>query len=112
MRHTGLYASCAGVRQCCHEREGLTHSAVISANPTSPHWSSQQVLGISGVVGGLVKGKASEFPRWLFFAGLLTGGMALKTLYPAGIMRTHAHTLVLAGLDTPQSIVRMHAHGP
>lgn len=44
-----------------------------------------QVLGISGVVGGLVKGKARELPRWLFFAGLLTGGMALKTLYPAGL---------------------------
>jgi hypothetical protein len=65
------------------------------------------VLGISGVVGGLVKGKARELPRWLFFAGLLTGGMALKTLYPAGTMRTREHTQMLAGLDTPQSIVRI-----
>jgi hypothetical protein len=41
---------------------------------------------------GLVKGKSSEVPRWLFVAGLLTGGMALKTLYPSGTIRTHART--------------------
>ena len=43
------------------------------------------ILGVSGVAGGIVKGKHNEVHRWMFLAGLMTGGFALKTLYPSGL---------------------------
>jgi len=48
------------------------------------------ILGISGIVGGVVKGKHGEANRWLFIAGLVTGGTALKTVYPAALGATDA----------------------
>ena len=44
-----------------------------------------EILGISGITGGIVKGKHGELNRWIFVAGLLTGGAALKTLYPSAL---------------------------
>jgi uncharacterized membrane protein YedE/YeeE len=44
-----------------------------------------EILGISGITGGIVKGKHAEMNRWIFVAGLLSGGVALKTLYPSAL---------------------------
>jgi uncharacterized membrane protein YedE/YeeE len=57
-------------------------------------------LGISGIIGGIVKGKHLEVSRWMFLAGLLSGGVALKSLYPAGLgtVESPVWRSVLAGL--------------
>ncbi|KAJ1640902.1 hypothetical protein T492DRAFT_853974 [Pavlovales sp. CCMP2436] len=46
-------------------------------------WLSGQILGVSGISGGLVRGKGAELHRWLFTAGLVAGGVAMQSVYPA-----------------------------
>ncbi|EKX46610.1 hypothetical protein GUITHDRAFT_107393 [Guillardia theta CCMP2712] len=58
------------------------------------------VLGVSGIVGGIVKGKSSELSRWAFLLGLLVGGVILKSVYPSalGSMQVSELRLIIAGL--------------
>ncbi|KAG8466060.1 hypothetical protein KFE25_005630 [Diacronema lutheri] len=45
-------------------------------------WLTGRILGVSGIAGGLVRGKASDASRWLFTAGLVAGGLGLQVVYP------------------------------
>lgn len=42
-----------------------------------------RILGVSGIAGGLVRGKPHEVSRWLFTAGLVFGGLGLREVYPS-----------------------------
>lgn len=61
-----------------------------------------RICGISGIFGGLLSAKRDDtLWRFLFVAGLLTGGMLLRFVYPQAfnIQIDHSATaIVLAGL--------------
>lgn len=48
-------------------------------------WLHGQVLGVSGVCGGLARGRLLELPRWSFTAGLVAAGVGLKAVYPTAL---------------------------
>lgn len=59
-----------------------------------------EVLGISGIVGRLVRGKHEDIRRWTFLSGLLSGGMLLRLYLPSsyGTLSISTTRAVTAGL--------------
>ena len=49
-----------------------------------------EVLGVSGIVGGIVKGKHKEMHRWFFLAGLFSGAAALTAVFPSALGKPQA----------------------